>query len=108
MLRNGRAALAPTRIRYLALSRYKPSMSGLSLGHWSRSGRQSRRPRGEYAGASNRGSIGQRHAALPYAEIGTFIAELQQQEGVAAHALEFAILTAARTGEVIGAAWSEI
>jgi integrase len=48
------------------------------------------------------------HAALPYAEIGTFIAELQQQEGVAARALEFAILTAARTGEVIGAAWPEI
>jgi len=48
------------------------------------------------------------HAALPYAEIGTFIAELQQQEGVAARALEFAILTAARTGEVIGAKWDEI
>jgi integrase len=48
------------------------------------------------------------HAALPYSEIGTFIAELQQQAGVAARALEFAILTAARTGEVIGAAWSEI
>jgi integrase len=48
------------------------------------------------------------HAALPYAEIGTFIAELQQQEGVAARALEFAIVTAARTGEVIGAAWPEI
>jgi integrase len=48
------------------------------------------------------------HAALPYAEIGGFMAELQQQEGVAARALEFAILTAARTGEVIGACWAEI
>jgi len=38
------------------------------------------------------------HAALPYPEIGTFIAELRQQEGVAAQALEFTILTAARTG----------
>jgi integrase len=48
------------------------------------------------------------HAALPYAEIGTFMEELHRCEGVAARALEFAILTASRTGEVIGAAWSEI
>jgi integrase len=48
------------------------------------------------------------HAALPYAEIAAFTAELRQQEGVAARALEFAILTAARTGEVIGAKWAEI
>jgi len=48
------------------------------------------------------------HAALPYPEIAGFMAELRQQEGVAAHALEFAILTAARTGEVIGATWNEI
>jgi len=47
------------------------------------------------------------HAALPYAEIGTFMAELREQEGVVARALEFAILTAARTGEVIGARWNE-
>jgi integrase len=48
------------------------------------------------------------HAALPYAELSAFMAELRQQEGVAARALEFCILTAARTGEVIGAEWSEI
>jgi integrase len=48
------------------------------------------------------------HAALPYTELGEFIAELRQQEGVAARGLEFAILTVARTGEVIGAKWSEI
>jgi integrase len=48
------------------------------------------------------------HAALPYPEIGTFVAELRKQEGVAAQALEFTILTAARTGEVIGAKWDEI
>jgi integrase len=48
------------------------------------------------------------HAALPYVEIGAFMAELQRQEGVPARALEFAILTAARTGEVIGAKWDEI
>jgi integrase len=48
------------------------------------------------------------HAALPYVEMGAFMAELREQEGVAARALEFTILTAARTGEVIGARWSEI
>lgn len=48
------------------------------------------------------------YAALPYAEIGTFMVELRQREGIAARALEFAILTAARTGEVIGARWDEI
>ncbi len=47
------------------------------------------------------------HAALPYPEIGAFMAELQEQQGIAAGALEFAILTAARTGEVIGAPWKE-
>ena len=48
------------------------------------------------------------HAALPYAEVAGFMTRLRQQEGIAARALEFAILTAARTGEVIGAKWSEI
>ena len=48
------------------------------------------------------------HAALPYAEMAAFMAELRGQEGTAARALEFAILTAARTGEVIGARWTEI
>jgi integrase len=47
-------------------------------------------------------------AALPYAEIAGLMAELRQREGFAARALEFAILTAARTGEVIGASWDEI
>jgi integrase len=36
------------------------------------------------------------------------MAELRTREGVAARALEFTILTAARTGEVVGARWSEI
>jgi integrase len=48
------------------------------------------------------------HAALPYAELPAFIAELRRQEGIGARALEFAILTASRTGEVLGARWSEI
>jgi integrase len=50
----------------------------------------------------------ERHAALPYLEIGAFMTDLRAQEGVAACALEFAILTATRTGEVRGARWSEI
>jgi integrase len=48
------------------------------------------------------------HAALAYTEIAEFVAELRRQEGVGARALEFAILTAARTGEVLGARWDEI
>ena len=48
------------------------------------------------------------HAALPYAELPAFLASLREQEGIAARALEFLILTAARTGEVIGAQWNEI
>jgi integrase len=47
------------------------------------------------------------HTALPYREIGTFIDDLRRQEGVGARALEFAMLTAARTGEAIGARWDE-
>jgi integrase len=47
-------------------------------------------------------------AAMPYAEISGLMAELRRQEGAAPRALEFAILTAARTGEVIGATWDEI
>jgi len=47
-------------------------------------------------------------AALPYAEIGAFMVGLRRQQGIAARALEFAILTASRSGEVMGARWSEI
>ena len=47
-------------------------------------------------------------AALPYLELPDFMIELRRQESAAARALEFAILTTARTGEVIGATWSEI
>jgi integrase len=48
------------------------------------------------------------HAALPYVQIAEFMADLRTRDGVAARALEVAILTAARTGEVIGARWDEI
>ena len=48
------------------------------------------------------------HAALPYAEVANFIVALREQEGTAARALEFTILTAARTGEAIGAVRDEV
>jgi integrase len=50
----------------------------------------------------------QHHSALPYAEIPGFIATLRGRDAIAARALEFAILTAARTGEALGAKWAEI
>lgn len=48
------------------------------------------------------------HAALPYRELPVFMTALADQAGISARALEFAILTAGRTGEVIGARWDEI
>lgn len=48
------------------------------------------------------------HAAMPYAEVSAFVASLRARDAVAAHALEFLILTAARSGEVLGATWAEI
>jgi integrase len=50
----------------------------------------------------------QNHPALPYAELPGFFAELTTNTGIGSLALQFAILTAARTGEVIGARWDEI
>jgi integrase len=47
------------------------------------------------------------YAALPYREVPAFMRGLHDQEGIAARALEFLILIAARTGEVIGARWDE-
>ena len=47
------------------------------------------------------------HAALPWQEIGAFMVELRNQQGIAARAVELAILTACRSGEVRGAAWDE-
>lgn len=48
------------------------------------------------------------HKAMPYDAIPAFVKQLQAREAVAALALEFVILTAARTGEVIAADWSEV
>lgn len=49
----------------------------------------------------------QHHTALNYRDVGAFMAALKAQEGTGARALEFAILTAARSGEVRGATWAE-
>lgn len=48
------------------------------------------------------------HKALPVADVPTFLKHLRTMDGVAPRALEFAILTAARSGEVLGLPWSEI
>lgn len=48
------------------------------------------------------------HPALPYTAIGGFMSKLRTEEGMAARALEFIILSAARTNEAIGATWDEI
>ncbi len=47
------------------------------------------------------------HAALPISEVGAFMKQLRGLTGTGARALEFLILTAARSGEVRGAAWKE-
>jgi integrase len=48
------------------------------------------------------------HAALPFDKMPEFLTALRQREGMAARAFEFTILTATRTGEVLGARWGEI
>ncbi|MEA0709485.1 tyrosine-type recombinase/integrase [Xanthomonas campestris pv. campestris] len=48
------------------------------------------------------------HAALPYAQLPDFMRKVAAMDGVAAMALRFTVLCAARTGETIGARWSEI
>ncbi len=47
-------------------------------------------------------------AALPFTDVPAFVSRLRAREAVAARALEFLILTAARAGEVFGATWGEI
>jgi integrase len=47
------------------------------------------------------------HAAMDFADVPAFLGELRAREGTAARALEFAILTVARSGEVLGARWGE-
>jgi integrase len=48
------------------------------------------------------------HAAMPYEDVPSFIGNLRERDATAALALEFCILVAARSGEVLGARWLEI
>jgi integrase len=48
------------------------------------------------------------HAALAWPQISDFMSDLRNEPGTAARALEFIVLTASRTGEVLGATWAEI
>jgi hypothetical protein len=48
------------------------------------------------------------HAAMRYADVPVFVAELRQRPAIAARALEFCILTASRSGEALAARWEEI
>ena len=48
------------------------------------------------------------HAALPYKDAPAFMAALRERPALAARCLEFTILTAARSGEALGATWGEI
>lgn len=56
----------------------------------------------------NKAATVRHHAALPFKDVAGFMTDLKTREGTAARACEFAILTAARSGEVRGATWSEI
>jgi integrase len=85
--------------------------------HW-RTGENPARWRGHLANVftSRRGlaralhapAVVKHHAALPWTEIAAFFDELRRYGGIAARALEFTILTASRTGETLGATWSEL
>lgn len=48
------------------------------------------------------------HPSLPYEQVSEFIQHLRQKKGISPKALEFAILTACRSGEIFGAKWQEI
>jgi integrase len=64
--------------------------------------------RKDMAAAGHKKATVRHHPALPYARMPEFLAALRSLPGSGARALEFAILTAARSGEVRGATWSEI
>ena len=65
------------------------------------------RPGGADTWISSCRSASGSHAAMNYAELPAFISDLHARQAIAALALEFAILTAARSGEVLGARWEE-
>lgn len=58
--------------------------------------------------APSKSQTAKHHAAIDWREMPGFMAELRQRDSISARALEFTVLTAARTGETIGAQWDEI
>lgn len=52
--------------------------------------------------------ISRPHPSLPYDQVAEFVQHLRQKDGISSKALEFAILTACRAGEIFGAKWQEI
>ena len=54
-----------------------------------------------------RKGVKRHHPSLPYTKLPAFMKELRSQSGMAQYALEFLILCASRTGEVVGAKWEE-
>ena len=48
------------------------------------------------------------HAAMAFSDVPAFVGQLRETKSTAAYALEFLILTAARSGEVLGAKWDEV
>ena len=52
--------------------------------------------------------ISRPHPSLPYEHVAEFVQHLRQKDGISPKALEFAILTACRSGEIFGATWQEI
>jgi integrase len=58
--------------------------------------------------AKSKVRVPRHHAALPHREVPAFMTVLRAQEGTAARAFEFAILTCARTSEALSATWAEV
>jgi integrase len=73
-----------------------------------RSGDNPARWRGHIAQILRARTVRGHHKAMPYDGVRGFVAGLREREAMAALALEFVILTASRTGEVLGATWDEI
>lgn len=61
----------------------------------------------EYLLPKVRAGTQKHHASLPYDKLPAFMKTLQSESGMARYALEFLILCASRTGEVVGARWEE-
>lgn len=100
-----RAPETATRVR----GRIEAVLDAAKVRGW-RSGENPAQWKGNLAGLlPSRGRVArvEHQPSLPWQQVGAFLAELRTMEGVAAQALELAIFTAARTGEVRGATWPE-